>query len=259
MRNTISFILLSLCAVSHLHASDITLTVLYDNTAFDERLAPDWGFSCLVKVLDRTVLFDTGTNPQILAQNATLLNVDWSTIDDIVISHHHLDHTGGLDTVLALKTQSRVWFPQEFPDAFAKSVKERGGIPVLVGGPANLIDHVHLTGNLGTDIVEQALYLDTDKGVVVITGCSHPGIVHMVKSVKEMSGKPIYMVLGGFHLLRYDDTALDKIITQLKALGVQKCGATHCTGEHAIQKFKDAFGADFIDLGAGRVLFIQMD
>ena len=96
-----------------------------------------------------------------------------------------------------------------------------------------------------------ALVLNTGKGLVVITGCSHPGIVEMLKEIKSTFKKNIYGVLGGFHLLNKSDEEMESIIAEMKALGVVKCGASHCTGVKQIEMFKDAFGKNFIGLGVG--------
>jgi 7,8-dihydropterin-6-yl-methyl-4-(beta-D-ribofuranosyl)aminobenzene 5'-phosphate synthase len=93
--------------------------------------------------------------------------------------------------------------------------------------------------------------------VVVVTGCAHPGIVSMVERAKEMLDRPVDLVCGGFHLLDKSDEQVREIIGQLKALGVRRVGATHCTGERPIALIREAYGADFVPLGVGRVLELR--
>ena len=100
------------------------------------------------------------------------------------------------------------------------------------------------------------MILDTSKGLVVITGCAHPGIVDIVRKAKEILDKEIYLVFGGFHLLQHSAQQVEKIIEQFKDLGVQKVGATHCTGDKAIEMFKKAYGDNFVTLGVGKALKI---
>ena len=104
---------------------------------------------------------------------------------------------------------------------------------------------------------EQALALNTKQGLVVMTGCSHPGIVKMIREIKSKFNKNIYMVLGGFHLLEKSDDEMNKITDDMKALGVVKCGASHCTGVRQIEMIKEAFGEDFFELGAGNTIVLN--
>jgi lysophospholipase L1-like esterase len=114
--------------------------------------------------------------------------------------------------------------------------------------------NVYLTGAMGKSPVEQTLVLNTEDGLVVVTGCAHPGIVGMVKQAKEMLDRPVDLVCGGFHLLNMSDEQVKGIIAEFKALGVKRVGATHCTGEKQIALIREAYGADFVPLGVGRVL-----
>jgi 7,8-dihydropterin-6-yl-methyl-4-(beta-D-ribofuranosyl)aminobenzene 5'-phosphate synthase len=115
-------------------------------------------------------------------------------------------------------------------------------------------DHVYLTGQMGTGIKEQSLIVNTPPGLVIVTGCSHQGIVNIVKKTKELLNRDVYLVFGGFHLMGHSEEQVKAIIKDFRELGVQKCGATHCTGDRAIQMFKDAYGDDYVEIGSGRVL-----
>jgi len=126
-----------------------------------------------------------------------------------------------------------------------------------VSKPVEICKNVFSTGEMGTQIKEQSLILNTSKGLVVITGCAHPGIVDIVRRAKEMIDKNIYLVFGGFHLMQKSEVEVKNIISQFKDLGVEKVGATHCTGERAIQLFKQAYGDDFVQMGVGRVIKIS--
>jgi 7,8-dihydropterin-6-yl-methyl-4-(beta-D-ribofuranosyl)aminobenzene 5'-phosphate synthase len=90
-----------------------------------------------------------------------------------------------------------------------------------------------------------------------MTGCSHPGIAIMLKEIKSTFNKNIYMVFGGFHLLQKSDTEMEQIIEDIKALGVVKCGATHCTGEKQTEMIREAFGTNFFELGVGNIIVIN--
>ena len=237
-------------------ADTIAVTILYDNYDFAEGLETDWGYSCIVRGTQKTVLFDTGAKRDIFLRNIEKLNVDPKEIESVVISHNHGDHTGGLTAFLEKHSDVSVYLPISFPQAFVKQVKRTGAEVMSVDEPVEICKGVYLTGEMGDRIKEQALILDTDRGLVLITGCSHPGIVDILKRAREVLNRDIYLVFGGFHLLRKSDDQVREIIDQFKDLGVQKVGATHCTGDKAIAAFREGYGANFVQIGVGKVIEI---
>jgi len=235
----------------------VTVKVIYDNYIHLDGLQSDWGFSILVEGLDKTILFDTGTKPDIFASNFKKMGLDASEIDFVVLSHEHGDHIGGIPAFVEMKKGIPVLFPQSFSDAFKKRMIRIGLEPVLVKEPAMICKNLYTSGEFECEIPEQCLVLNTKHGLVVMTGCSHPGIIRMLKEIKEMFNKDIYMVFGGFHLMQKSEKEMDAIIAEMKALGVVKCGATHCTGDKQIQMFKDSYGENYFELGVGNVITIE--
>jgi len=232
----------------------ITITILYDNYVHMEGTKVDWGFSCMIKGTEKTILFDTGTKPDILFHNIKRLDVNPRDAELVVISHNHGDHTGGLWALLEKNPLVNVYIPYSFPDAFARKVEKNKAKVITVNQPVQVCKNVFLTGEMGDGIKEQSLILDTDKGLILVTGCSHPGIVDIVKKAMEIGKKKVLLVFGGFHLMRKSEDELKEIIAELKKLGVLKVGATHCTGEKAIKLIKEAYGKNFVDIGTGKVL-----
>jgi len=230
------------------------MTILYDNYAATEGIESDWGFSCLIEGMEKAILFDTGAKSDLLSRNADRLKVDLNKVDVIVISHNHGDHTGGLSEILGNNPEVSVYFPVSFPKDFSDEIQAKKAELVRVSEPVEICRAAYLTGEMGSQIKEQSLILDTEKGLVIITGCSHQGIVNILERAKEIHQKDIYLVFGGFHLLRHSDAQINEIIQKFKSLGVKKCGATHCTGERAIELFKEAYGKDFIPVGVGKVV-----
>jgi 7,8-dihydropterin-6-yl-methyl-4-(beta-D-ribofuranosyl)aminobenzene 5'-phosphate synthase len=235
----------------------LRFTILYDNYLYKEGTMPDWGFSCLIEGTEKTILFDTGTQPQILMHNVNFLNVDLSKVQQIVISHNHGDHTGGLSAVLERNHEVTVYLPISFPSEFIARVEKLRAKVQTVDKPLEICRNVYLTGEMGDDIKEQSLIIDTSKGLIIVTGCSHPGIVNILKLSKKILDKPIYLVLGGFHLLDKSDAELQKVLEGFKELKVEKCGATHCTGEKAIAMLKNSFGENYLPMGTGKILEIS--
>ena len=235
----------------------VQVIIIYDNTAYDSEMIPDWGFACYIKGLGKNIMFDTGTKPEIFEKNFKHLNLDASLIDEVFISHEHGDHTGGLWSLLAMNPEIQVVVPHTFTQQFITRVEQRGCKLATLDGPVEICPYLYSSGVLGSFIPEQALVLNTSKGLVLMTGCSHPGINEMIENVINTFGKKVYMVFGGFHLMQKSDDEMQTIIQKMKEMGVQKCGATHCTGEHQIELFKEAFGSNFVEMGAGKVIQIN--
>jgi 7,8-dihydropterin-6-yl-methyl-4-(beta-D-ribofuranosyl)aminobenzene 5'-phosphate synthase len=230
----------------------ITLTVVYDNRSADPRLGTAWGFACLIETGATTILFDTGGDGHLLMDNLATLGIDPQAIDAVVLSHLHSDHTGGLDRLLAANDRLTVYLPQSFPASF----KARIHNPVVeVSEPVMIADHIRTTGELGTTIIEQALIIETRRGLIVLTGCAHPGIVEIVRQAKTAGD--VYLGMGGFHLADNSAAEVEAVIAELKRSGVQQAAPGHCTGDKAIEQFHPAFGPDFIPIGAGAVLHVE--
>ncbi len=235
----------------------LRFTILYDNYHYKEGTKPDWGFSCLIEGTEKTILFDTGTQPQILMHNVDALGVDLKKVSQVVISHNHGDHTGGLSAVLERNHEVTVYYPVSFPQEFGRSIELHQAKAQTVAEPVEICRDVLLTGEMGDEIKEQSLIIDTPKGLIIVTGCSHQGIVNILKRAREMRDKPIRLVFGGFHLGNKSDAEMREIIAGFKALKVEKCGATHCTGDAQIAMFKKAFGENYVSMGTGRVIEID--
>ena len=113
---------------------------------------------------------------------------------------------------------------------------------------------VGVTGPMGTGIEEQGLWVKTAAGIAVITGCAHPGIVPIARLAAELSASPIYLLLGGFHLLHTSEKGVREVILQLKEIGVRKVAPSHCTGQKAVALFRESWCADFIEAGCVAVV-----
>ena len=214
----------------------------------------DWGFSCLVEGAEKTILFDTGTKPEVLMHNTEVLGVDLNKVDLIVLSHGHGDHTGGLPAVLEKNPKVEVMFPVSFGADFAAMITKAGAAPRAINKPVEICRNVFLTGEMGGPIKEMALVLETSRGLVVVTGCSHPGIVDILKRAREIRERPIHLVFGGFHLMNAPEASIKLILDAFEGLGVERCGATHCTGDRQIAMIKARFGDRYVPMGTGRVI-----
>ncbi|MBN2847403.1 MAG: MBL fold metallo-hydrolase [Coriobacteriia bacterium] len=238
----------------------VTLTIVYDNNSpaadtgpTDPPLRSGWGFACLVERGDTAVLFDTGGDGSVLMANFAALGIDPAEIDVLVLSHYHSDHTGGLDALLDAGSRPTVFVPASFPLAFRQQLAAHTEVVEVVGS-AELLPGVHTTGEMGSAIIEQSLVIETPEGLVVVTGCAHPGIVDIVRRAAE-SGE-VALVIGGFHLKDAGAATIDDVITDLQALGVARVAPTHCSGDRARGRFTEAFDDGFVLVGVGSVLSV---
>ena len=239
-------------------AQDLAITIVYNNVPFDKNLETRWGISIFVEGLEKNILFDTGGEGTVLLSNMAKLKIAPDDIDVVVLSHIHGDHVGGLWGFLEKNNQAIVYLPESFPGNFKDRAKMMSKKVASVHKPVKICERVWSTGELGTWMKEQSLIIDTKKGLIVITGCAHPGIVNIVKFAKNYLKEDVYLVLGGFHLMAYNENQVIQIIKGLKELGVKKVGPSHCTGGRPIELFREAWGEDFLDLGCGARLKINL-
>jgi 7,8-dihydropterin-6-yl-methyl-4-(beta-D-ribofuranosyl)aminobenzene 5'-phosphate synthase len=116
---------------------------------------------------------------------------------------------------------------------------------------------VYTTGELGNGIKEQSLIVTSSQGLVVITGCAHPGVVNIVRKARDMlAEKPVYLVIGGFHLSRAATPEIESIVEGFRQLGVRKVAPCHCSGDETRKLFREEYGEDYIDSGVGKIIIL---
>jgi 7,8-dihydropterin-6-yl-methyl-4-(beta-D-ribofuranosyl)aminobenzene 5'-phosphate synthase len=233
-------------------ATSLTIIIVYDDHPYDHRLKAAHGFSCLVKLPEKSILFDTGGDSSILLDNLTKLGIDPKEINMVVLSHIDWDHVGGLPAFLKQNSDVTVYLPQSFPGRFKHEVKSCGGKVEEVHEANTLFEDVYTTGELDGGIKEQSLVVRTERGLVVVTGCAHPGVVKIVQKAKEIANDRVYLVLGGFHLGGASTSYIESIIASFKELGVEKVAPCHCSGDRTCQLFRERYGENYIECGVGK-------
>lgn len=234
---------------------EATIIGVYDNYQVNPDLTTAWGFGCVIRTAKEDILFDTGGDSSILLSNMEKMNISPEDIDIVVISHIHGDHVGGLTGFLERNGNVKVYIPASFPDSWGKKIESYGADYQDVSGPMQISDNVYTTGEMGTWIKEQSLVLNTREGLVVITGCAHPGIVNIVRRAEQMlPDKDVYLVMGGFHLSGASDSELRSIIRAFRGIGVQKVAPSHCSGDRCRGLFEEEYKEDYIEGGAGKTI-----
>jgi len=263
---------------------DLRITVLSTMLA-DTAGIGEWGFAAVVEADGRRILFDTGARPQTVIANAAELKVNLADITDVVLSHHHGDHTGGLITLrraLAEKNPRAlsaahvgkgIFFKRPGASPFGSAVAEwksafeqSGGRFTEYDKPAEIMPGVWFTGPVprkypernwsGSGKVEtpegteednvpedMSMAFQTAKGIVVLSGCGHAGIVNTLEHVRNrIANAPVFAALGGFHLFQLDDEKLAWTASKLREFGVQRFLGAHCTGIEATYRIRQLNG-----------------
>ncbi len=271
-------------------AGDARITILYDAFGKTSEMKKDWGFSALIEYDGKKILFDTGNNAEIFAQNVAAKSVDLTDLDFVVISHRHGDHTSGLNYLLTVNPDVTIYAPKENFGVFGAALPgtfypRDEALPAEMryfdGDPPETMHFgsawpegnfkwitetteiapgmrlILLKGSWGVDldVMEISLAIDTPEGVVLIVGCSHPTIEAIVETTKTVSGEPIHLVVGGTHLLPAKSDEIERIAKRLRdELEVEWIAPGHCTGELAFAVFQAEFGDRDLYAGLGTTI-----
>ena len=237
--------------------SELAITIVHDNNPCADSVKTAWGFSAFVTGPEKTILFDTGGDGTLLLENMAKLQIDPGKVDLVVLSHIHGDHTGGLTGLLKANSRVQVFLPGSFPAKFKTAVQGHGVAVVEISEPREVCRNVSTTGILGRRIKEQALIIHTQRGLVVLTGCAHPGIARIVKEVRRLHEASILLVIGGFHLEWATKGRVRSIITAFQSYGIHYVAPTHCSGDKARRLFQQDFGPGYVDAGVGKTITLS--
>jgi 7,8-dihydropterin-6-yl-methyl-4-(beta-D-ribofuranosyl)aminobenzene 5'-phosphate synthase len=283
---------LSAAPVPTTASTQAQITVLYDAFGKSSDMRKDWGYAALVEFAGKRILFDTGNNPDILAHNAQVKGIDLSKLDFVVMSHRHGDHMGGLSYVLKVNPAVKIYAPKEgfgvygadLPSTFYRKdaslpseQRYYDGVPPDImrfgsawpGANFQLVDKnmeiapdIHLIALVsdkpGTlELRELSLAISTSDGIVVVVGCSHPGIDKIVAAASTINPR-VHLIAGGFHLVTASDSEIDRIVTALHdQLKVDYIAPGHCTGEPAFTALRKAFSDRYLYAGLGTILSLN--
>ena len=268
---------------------NLSLATLSENTALLPSLLSEYGLSILIETDDCKVLLDTGQGISVV-HNAPAMGIDLPTVDKIVLSHGHFDHTGGLRDVLARikKRVDIIAHPDIWDPKYAGQGLRYIGIPfqkaeleglgasfVLTKEPIWITDSIVTTGEIpmvtedekiDSDLFikkdnsyipdplmdDRAVIIKTAQGLVVVLGCAHRGTINTLRYAQELTGEErIYAIVGGTHLGRSTEIQLETTIAELREMGVQKIGACHCTGLPVACRLAREFREGFFFNNAG--------
>lgn len=282
---------ISAAPVASAAAGSAQITVLYDAFGKTSTMQKDWGYAAFVEFDGKRILFDTGNNPDILEQNAKAKGIDLTKLDFVVMSHRHGDHMGGLTYLLKVNPTVKIYAPKEgfgvygadLPGSFYRTdaalpqeQRYYDGAPPEVlrfgsawpGANFQLVDkNIEIAPDIrlislvsdkpGTlELRELSLAINTPDGMVIVVGCSHPGIDKIVESATAINPR-IHFIAGGFHLVAAPDPDIAKTVNAMHdRFRVEYVAPGHCTGEPAFTALKKAFGDHYIYAGLGTTLTV---
>ena len=265
------------------------ITVLYDAFGKPSSMQKDWGYSALIEYGGKRILFDTGNNPDILAKNATARSIDLSKLDFVVMSHRHGDHMGGLAYLLSINPKVTIYAPKEgfgvygadLPGSFYRKDESLptdrryfDGKPPdvlrfgaawpranfqLVEKSVEIAPDIHLIALVsdipGTlELRELSLAINGPDGLVIVVGCSHPGIDKIVGAATAINPR-VHLVAGGFHLVVAKDPDIERIVASLReTYKVEYVAPGHCTGEPTFTALEKAFDDHYLYAGLGTTI-----
>lgn len=235
------------------------ITNVYDEVLSDKRLKNGWGFSCYIEHNNEKILFDTGNDSYKLLFNLENIGINIDVIDCVVISHNHWDHIGGLTTVVRKNRKLNIYVGSSFSTKFKKELSDEEGKCITVDKILSIYNRsVWIGPEIGNPgLKEIALAIESSNGLIIVTGCAHPGIVNVIREFKRLVSEKIYLVLGGFHLYDQSPSKVKKVIKEFKALGVEKVAPCHCTGIEAVELFQQGFRNNFIEFWVGSKIKID--
>ena len=239
------------------------ITILCENTSSEIGLLAEWGFSVFIQTKDVNILFDTGYS-DVYKRNAKQLDIDLNSTDFIILSHHHNDHSRGLqfhnfktkkkliihpqileklppDESQKIKTDFEINSSTK-PLEFAKNIFYLGEIPRRKDFEKGMYKDDKMLN-------DSAIAIKSDKGVIVISGCSHAGICNICEYAKEVTGQKLYAVIGGFHLSEDDKEVVAKTIDYFQTEKPELLYPMHCVDFPTLSKFHSIFGIKKVSTG----------
>ncbi len=217
----------------------LTLTILNDNIG-TEGLKNDWGWSVLLESDKWRLLFDADTKPEVIEYNTKRMNINLENIDYAFLSHYHSDHYGGFEYIGKIRKELKIFVPPRESDFLRKW----GLRPTNVHEAGEIIEDAWSTGPMGF-VREQALGVKVDSlGLIVIVGCSHPGVDSMAYKLKNLTGEDIFLVMGGFH------SPPKRRLDNLAAFS-RYISPAHCSGDAAKDYVKRKYPEKFLEVRTG--------
>lgn len=233
--------------------------IVYDDLASATKFECGKGFSCIINFAGEKILFDLGGDFEKFMHNCQQLEIDINSINHVVISHRHWDHCTGLNSLLdRLSTECQIILPSSFRN---KIISDKDKVRYTNHSSLNMINPKIFTLGFksswwGIPITEQVLILQHHKGLIILTGCAHIGIIRIINKIEQLFKNQIYLLVGGFHLSYQNKTKIAKLIDLLNTKEVAQVAPCHCSSIKGRQLFKTLFNHHVYDIGSGTEIIL---
>ncbi|MFX1562105.1 MAG: hypothetical protein ACFFDP_02225 [Promethearchaeota archaeon] len=239
------------------------VTTVVDNQVAIEGLGGVWGLSFHIEIeypgRRESILFDTSGSAQVFRHNSQTLDLNLKVLQAIVFSHFHHDHFGAFEQALEMTRGNCLVYLPGPHKAIEGTLTRMGVNSIIANNSQYVISGVRTTGALGPEnLREQGLIVNvSEKGLVVITGCAHPGAINLVKAAQEVfPNRPLYALIGGFHIKTTEEG--HELGEAIKSLGVSLVSPCHCTSKDAKQGIRDIVGKKiYLENGSGTKITIH--
>lgn len=235
------------------------IQIIYDDLTSATKFECGKGFACIIDFAGEKILFDLGGNFKKFVHNCHQLAIDLNLINHVVISHRHWDHCAGLDSLITnLATNCQIILPSSFRNNI---VTNNRNIRYIDHGSLNVIHPSIFTLGFksrwwGIPIIEQVLILQHHKGLIILTGCAHAGIMQIVNKIEQSFKDQIYLLIGGFHLSYHSKAKITTLINRLNSKEIAQVAPCHCTSIKGRQLFKSLFHHRVYDVGSGTEIML---
>jgi 7,8-dihydropterin-6-yl-methyl-4-(beta-D-ribofuranosyl)aminobenzene 5'-phosphate synthase len=262
------------------------ITILHDSFGKPSVLRKEWGFAALIEFNSKHILFDTDNSARIFAENTAAMGVDLRHLDVAFISHRHGDHTSGLNHLLQVHPEIVIYAPAETYGVFGSSLPRSfhprchtlpAHMQYYDGKPPETIPHsspwpdakfvwfkqiteispgvwlIPVVSDIPStrEMPEISLGIRTRRGLVVVAGCSHPGIENILDASRQIEER-VFCIFGGLHLVLTQEQEIRRIAIALRdEWRVERIAPGHCTGESAFAALSEVFEERYVFAGPG--------
>ncbi len=233
----------------------INVTVIVDRYGDPEKYVLRRGLTVFIETKDNYILFDLGPDSESLQKNAEKMGIDLELLDGAIISHTHSSHIGGINALGWSSPFLKILIPFDSMKSIGRIIKNNGLVPIEVLDWLNPWPQIYVTPPVYGPPWEHFLVINTPKGLIVLSGCMHPGLMKTISVIRKKFGdKKIYALIGGFHLENALESYIENTIRELLKVNPEKIIPLHCSGSLFINRARSVLGNKIVEVKVGNTI-----